>query len=241
LKNIFFASTIIASGVFFPFYQANAHGAKTITSPYVSEGETELELKAGYILEADDHEDGYGGEVAVSHGVTSYWQVEVGLSFEDEGRGHDLEAKSLNLESKFQLAQPGEYFVDPGIKLEYAHSLNGGSDKIGAKFVLAKEIEKFSNVANFEISKEIGDDADSNPGYGFAYGVSYALQENLALGAEWHSDFGNFDKDFNDQDHQIGPVVYGDAFGVEYEVGLLAGVSKHAPDAELKFVVGYEF
>jgi len=72
--------------------------------------------------------------------------------------------------------------------------------------------------------------------------LAYDYSEDFQFGVEWYSDFGDFDDDFDDQGHQFGPVIYGDAFGgLGYEAGILAGVSESAPDALVKVIIGYEF
>lgn len=237
-KTLLSVSTLALVGFSSAAYAS--HAGKTITSPYVEQGAIEMEAKGGYILNGDE-EDSWGSEITAGYGVTSFWEVEAGIVLEDEGRGSDVDAAALVFENKFQLAQPGTFFVDPGLKLEYARSLNGGPDEIGAKFIVAKQLGQFDHVANFSIGREIGEDSSDENEYGFSYGAAYNYRDDLAFGLEWYSDFGNFEEDFEDEGHQIGPVVYGNAFGLEYEAGILAGVSEAAPDAELKLVLGYEF
>jgi hypothetical protein len=145
-------------------------------------------------------------------------------------------------ENKFQLGERGAFWADPGVKVEYEHNLQGGPDEIQAKFLLAKAMGKFSNLANVSISREVGEDSEDEFGYGFSYGLSYEHSEDFAYGLEWYSDFGNFEDDFDDQGHQVGPVVYGDAAGLfEYEAGALIGVSDGAPDALFKLALEKEF
>lgn len=241
MKKITFTSLCFLASTSFYTNVAHAHGAKTVFSPYVSEGTTVVEAKAATAIDSHEHDGAYGGEVAVAHGVTSYWEVAAGVTFADIGRNEDFEAKSLVFENKFQLAPKGEYFVDPAIKIDYAYSVSAGTDRIGAKLILAKDIGKFTNIANFDAGRELGEKADNNTNYTFAYGVSHPLKDDMQIGLEWFSDFGTFDKDFDKQSHQIGPVVNGTINNFYYQVGVLAGVSDKAPDADMKLIVGYAF
>lgn len=234
-------ATLAAIGGIAAAGEAQAHGTKTLFYPYVEEGALEAEAKSIYVVDDEARKDSWGSELSMAYGVTSFWEAELGVTTEDEGRGEDSEFTAIIFENKFQLTEPGALFIDPGVKIEYARSLTGGADEIGAKLLLAKKIDKISAVANFGIAKEIGENSSDDEEYGFGYGMSYEVQDNLALGLEWHSDFGNFDNDFDEQEHQFGPVAYGEAFGVEYEAGVLVGVSRDAPDATLKFALGYEF
>lgn len=240
LKNRLYLCGGLLAVLTFP-YAANA--APTISSPYVSKGETEIEVKGEYKFE-DEHESGdsWGVETKLEYGVTDYWKTEVGVEVEDEGNDEDAEATKLIFENKFQLAPKGALIVDPGLKLEYAHSLQGGADEIEAELLLAKTIGQFSHGAEIGIAHEVGDGSDDDAEYSFNYGVKYNFEEEMAIGVEWYSNFGDFDSDFDEQEHKVGPVVYGEAFeAIEYQAGVLVGVSDEAPDATLKLVLGYEF
>jgi hypothetical protein len=148
----------------------------------------------------------------------------------------------LAFENKFQLATPGTLFVDPGLKLEYKRSLNGGADEVEAQLLLAKSIGKFMNKSEIGIAHEFGDDSDDETSYNFAYGLYYDYTEGFEFGAEWYSDFGDMTDDFDDQGHQFGPVaIFGLGERAELETGALFGVSDSAADVTLKAVLEYEF
>jgi long-subunit fatty acid transport protein len=223
------------------FLPIKVHATKTITSPYVHKGERAVEWKGGYAVD-DDSNDNWKMEAAASYGVTDYWETEFGVAGGDEGDDEDAEFRALIWENKFQLARPGIFWVDPGVKIKYERKLQGDPDEIQAKLLFAKQIGKFSNTANMSIEREVGEDSEDDFGYGFAYGLAYEHSEDLAYGLEWYSDFGNFEDDFDDQGHQVGPVAYGDALGLfEYEAGVLLGLSDAAPDALIKLVAEFEF
>lgn len=183
----------------------------------------------------------WGGELAVHYGVTSFWQTELAAEF--EGSDHeDTEVAALAWKNIFQLAPKGTLFIDPGVMVEYAKSVTGGPDEVIGKLLVAKDLGQFSHLANIGIAREVGDESSNDNEYGFGYGVSYNLNEHLRLGGEWHSDFGDFQGDYDDQSHRAGPVAYGEiTHGVHYEAGVLVGVSDSAPDAEFKAAFEYEF
>ncbi len=238
LKKPIFISAVFM-GVF--FLPVNAWAGKTVFNPYVEKGVVELENKSGYVINDSDIEDSWESEFSAAYGMTDFWESEIGFAIEDGGRGGDTDWAALLFENKFQLAKPGTFFIDPGLKLEYAHALNSGPDEIGAKLLLAKQLGNFSNIANFSIVREIGENSSNDNGYGFSYALAYEYREDLAFGVEWYSDFGNFKDDWDEEGHQIGPVTYGNFAGLEYEAGILAGLSDAAPDAELKLTLGYAF
>lgn len=219
-----------------------AHATKTVTSPYVHKGEAAVEWKGGY--DVNDGEDEWAMEASASYGVTDFWETELGI----EGGGivdEDSDAEALVFENKFQLAPKGALFVDPGIKIEYARNLQGDPDELQAKLLLGKQIGKFSNLANFAIAREIGEDSEDDLDYGFSYSLAYEQTEDFAYGLEWYSGFGTLEDDsdsWDEQTHQVGPVAYGELMeDVGYEAGVLFGVSDSAPDATFKAVLEYEF
>jgi len=219
-----------------------ASATKTVTSPYVHEGEAAVEWKGGYDI--DDGNNEWGMEASVAYGVTSWWETELAVEMADE-HDDDFEAEALVFENKFQLAPKGALWVDPGLKVEYGRNLTGGHDELQAKLLLAKQIGQFSNTTNIAVGREIGEDSDDDLEYGFSYALAYDHSETFAYGLEWYSGFGTFkddSDDFDEQSHQLGPVVYGQfAENIGYEAGVLVGLSEKAPDATIKAVVEYEF
>ena len=237
LKNKAFACALMVS--VFGFTTA-AFAAPTITSPYVSEGEAEVEVKGEYNFNEGD--DSWGTEVSASYGLTRVWEIEVEVEYEDEG-DEEGEFTGVEIENKFQLAPKGQYFVDPGFKLAYAHSLNGGADEVEGVLLLAKTIGDFFNKSEIAVAHEFDHDGeDSETTYHLAYGLYYNYSETFQFGGEFFGDFGDATEKFDDQEHSIGPVAFFElAEGVELETGALIGLTNSAPDATLKAVLEYEF
>lgn len=221
---------------------AFAHGgSKFIHVPHAHKGEFSGKVKNSYLLNDKHHEDSWNSAIVGEYGITDYWQTEVGVIVGDAGRGHDPEAKSIMFENVIRLAQPGEYWIDPGLMLTYTHSIVGTADDIGAKIILSKKFEKWDHAINAGLGREVGEDSSNDTKYNFAYGVNYKLNDKIKIGAEWYSDFGTFKKDFHDQNHQFGPVVSTKILGVGVQAGVLGGVSDHAPNAEAKMSFDFHF
>lgn len=128
------------------------------------------------------------------------------------------------------------------MKLEYGHSTNGGVDEVGAELLLAKSHGAFSHVANLELGTEVDDDSSDRAEYGLSWKTKYQYTELFSPGIEYYGSYGDSTVDSDDQSHLLGPVAYGDLIeGVEYEAGVLAGLSDGSPDATLKLNLEYEF
>lgn len=233
LKNIAF----VILTAFVCLYAMPALATKTVTSPYVTKGRATVEWRGGLETD-DDDEDVFKTRNQFAYGFTDFYEAKISVDTRDDDGGT---FSDVDLENKFQLLPKGEYFVDLGLRLDYARSVNGGADEIGTKILLGKQTGKFAHLLNLEAGREVGEDSSDEWAYGFSYGVSYPVMDNFSIGGEWYSDFGDFEEDFDDQDHLVGPVVYGTAYGLKYQAGVLAGVSEAAPDATLKATVGYSF
>lgn len=238
------AAIIIGLAAGLTLAPGTAHAVKTVTSPYVEKGEFEVESKTAYEFDEEDDVDGSWEQVfAVGYGVTDFWKTEIEGEFEHDGEdGGNTNFEKLEWENTFQLTQPGEYFVDVGAKLVYAHAIqDDGADAIEGKLLLAKDTGKFTHIANIGIEREVGDNSSDETEYSAAWSTSYRYSPMFEPGIEIYSEFGDFDNDFDEQGHSIGPVAYGKLFdNIGYDTGVLFGVSDAAPDVELKAVLEYE-
>lgn len=224
-----------------------AHATKKVYSPYVEQGEFEIEWRGGYTTD-DDNASKDGAEkykAAVGYGFTDKWFSEFYAEMEKSGvNGSDYEFTALEWENRFQLTEPGAHWLDAGLYTAYEVSLeDGGADKAEVKLLLAKEVGKFQNLANIILEKELGHNSSEGTEFGIAWSTRYRHSPYFEPGVEVHSNFGpiNESEPFDDQKHQIGPVVYGELpAGFKYDIGYLFGVSEAAPDGEAKWIIEYE-
>lgn len=235
-----FTSLAVAALCFLIITAVPAYATKTVTSPYVTKGKATVEWRGGYEEHHGD-DDTWKTRNQFSYGFTEFWDLKVSADIRRD-EGEDTEFTDVDFENKFQLLPKGQYFIDLGLRLDYTRSLNGGADGIGTKILLAKKTGELSHIVNLEAGREVGEDSADDWEYGLSYSGSYPLNENIALGGEWYSDFGGFDNDYSEQDHRVGPVLYGTAFrAVKYQAGVLAGVSEAAPDVTFKTTINYSF
>lgn len=226
-------------------FSAGANATKNVTSPYVTKGELEMESKTGITHDDDDEsQDGaWTQKAAVAYGFTDRLQLEVEGEIENEGDDDNTEFTAFALEGKVQMTERGEYWLDVGLKGEYEINTNDGADKIEAKLLLAKDTGKFGHMANIIVEREVGEDSNDETEVGFAWSSRYHYKAEFEPGIEIHSGFGDISEseDFNNQDHRIGPVVYGRLGAFKYDVGYLFGVSEDAPDGTFKAIMEYEW
>jgi hypothetical protein len=205
-----------------------------------------MEWRGGYDLDDDDAIDGtQKNKFALGYGLTDIWFSELYAEVEKSGAaGSDYEFAAVEWENRFQIFEPGERLLDLGLYTAYKVALEEDSpDKAEVKLLLAKNVGSFTHYANLILEKEVGAHAEEGTEAGIAWSTRYRYQPWMEPGFEIHSDFGALSesKPYDEQKHQIGPVVYGALpGGFVYDVGYLFGVSDAAPDGEFKWILEYE-
>ena len=226
-------------------WSTSAFATKTVTSPYVTKGELEVEWKGSVTHDDDNSEDDGAWEQAaeIAYGVTDRVQIELESKIKNKGDEDNTSLTAVKLESKAQLTERGQYWVDVGVKGEYEFNTNDGADKVELKLVMAKDIGQFTHMANLNLEREVGSDADNETEAGLAWGSRYRYNQYFEPGVELYSEFGPISdfNDTNDQEHLLGPVVYGKLGHVKYQVGYLAGLTDGSPDGLAKATLEYEW
>ena len=143
--------------------------------------------------------------------------------------------------------EPGQYWLDAGLYLEYEASQEVGvNDKLEGKLLLEKSSGRYVNTANIVLAHEIGAGASNATEFELAWRTKYLLNKSFEPAIEFYGSYGELDiTPTTLQDHRIGPVVsgsfatsHGNKLG--YELGYLFGISAEAPGGTLKFVLEYE-
>jgi high-affinity iron transporter len=221
----------------------SANATKKVYNPYVEKGELEIEARYGYAIDDDGDVDGeWKQKYAVGYGVTDFWFTEFYGKWEKKGdSGADIEFTAIEWENKFQLTNPGEYWADFGGILEYVHNTDGGADKVEVKGLVAKDVGKFSHTVNVIVERELGEKSSGDTEFGTAFNSRYRYSPQFEPGIEMYNSFGDFEGDFDDHKHMIGPVAQGKILGnVGYDAGVLFGISDAASDATVKLILEYE-
>ncbi len=223
---------------------ADARATKTVSSPSVTKGETELEWRGSYTHDDDsDSRDGAWKQRAMtSYGFTESLMVEFAADLERPGNG-GTEYSATKLDFKYEILERGKAWIDLGVKGGYTHSATSSPDKVELKLLAAKDMGNFSHRANIGLERDIGDDADNVYEGTFSWSSRYKASDAIQPGIELYSNVGDISEssDFDDQSHQLGPVLYGKAGIFNYEAGYLVGLTDASSDGEAKAVVEYKF
>ena len=230
-----------------------AYADKHVYSPIVEKGELEIETTGVY--DRDHSKEKNAAQEyknAIGYGVTDRWATELYGEFErllqenEDGGVNFSSVKFTHLEweNRFQLTEQGQCWLDAGIYFAYEIPVRAKDPgKIEGKVLLEKSTEKFTHTTNLIFSKEVGGGATEQTSAGFAWSSRYRLSKNFQPGVEYWIDFGEIRRklSYNEQNHQVGPAFYGYLMPhVKYDVGYLFGISKAAPEGELKWILEYE-
>jgi high-affinity iron transporter len=226
-----------------------AFAEKQVFEPYAEQGELEVETTGIYDLDHSKSKNAVQEyKNAVGYGVNSFWHTE--LEVETEAVPTDdaispVKATHMEWENIFQLAEKGQYWLDPGVYLAYeAPLINKEVGQFEVKILLEKDFQKISNVLNISFNKEVGGGADPHTDGGMSWSTRYRLSQYFEPGFEYYNDFSaiTHQLDYDQQSHQVGPCFYGHIFNhIKYDIGYLFGLSDAAPKGELKWVIEYEF
>jgi hypothetical protein len=212
-----------------------------VYSPYVTDGQTEVELRGHQQYDGDpslDTERAY--TVALAHSFTPWWHAEVYLGSYGREPGAANTLEGYEFENIFQLSTQGEYWADLGFIASYDYNVLPGEPGV-VEFgpLFEKHVGHFTHRLNLIWEKQVGGGAEGKYEFRTTYAGIYDLNTHLSPALEAYYRPA-------DDSRQIGPAVYseiptagGDEF--EFSAALLLGLNRGAPDRTLVFRVEYEF
>jgi hypothetical protein len=223
---------------------AEADNDYIVYSPYITQGQSEVEMYGFAYQDARASLDGTRGyNISVSHAVTSWWKPELYIGQFNRDPGQAMHPSGYEFENNFQLTERGEYWADMGFQASYV--FNKQPD-LANRVEFGPLFEKWSGHVNQRLNliweKDLGGAASDKYVLRSAYSVSYKMnfdRSSVSPGLEYYNRPG-------DNAHQIGPVIYGELRSengdeVEYSVGTVYGINQGAPTRTLLLRVGYEF
>ena len=193
-----------------------------------------------------DDDDSFGNELELEYGVNDWLGVKLAhVMGGHEGEDYDWYTGG-EVAVKFELLQEGEYRPATSIQTSYDwHAQSEHPENIGVMGIFRKNIGPTNNLLNVKLSHNIGENSEGGIDFDAAARSVYEFSHDYAIGAEYFGEFGQIDdmEEFNQQGHQLGPIVTFAPFENVHMHGSLAylfGISEEAPDGTLKLEVGFE-
>ncbi|MFL5288706.1 MAG: hypothetical protein ACJ8AW_49080 [Rhodopila sp.] len=231
-----------------------AHAELKVRMPTVTWREIEFEhnglVTFGRKGSKFDRAQSYTNELA--YGVTPWWQVEFESALVS-GAGTTLRSEAFAFENTFQLTEPGEYWFNWGLFVEFEHGTTPGSTNA---FTFGPLIQREQNLfglrtlhtINLFLSRDVGANASRATPFSYAWQSVALLHPLFNPGFELHGgipDLGNAGR-YNQQFHMIGPVITGahnlgnHRGTLRYEVGYQFGLTSNSPTGAVRWRLEYE-
>jgi hypothetical protein len=247
--SLAFAAAILA----FAISPARADiGELRVYSPIIETGVAELEYRGARTIDSDSSKNGAEiQKVSLGYAPTSWWFAEVYGNWARDPGG-SLHFDGTEWESFFQLTEPGEYWANFGVFLEYERVANRRTDS--DEFAIGPMIEHdFGPITanlNLVLTRQLGPVIEQR-----GIGLRYALQSRWRLmpafqpALQFFGDVGSISHltPIREHEHLIGPGAVGKfALGfmpgnVEYDVAYLFGITRDSPSGVIKLILEYEF
>ncbi len=223
---------------------ANADNDFIVYSPYVVQGQSEVEVYGFNSQDGRSDLNGASGyNISVAHAVTSWWKPELYVGEFNRDPGGTTHPSGYEFENTFQLTNRGEYWADVGFLASYAHNKLPGITSV-AEFgpLLEKMSGHIDQRLNLIWEKQVGGGASGAYTFRSAYSISYNINSGMATyspGIEAYYRPG-------DNAYQVGPVFSGElrtdkGSELEYSIGVVFGINPGAPDKTLLARLEYEF
>lgn len=228
-----------------------ARADQQVREPIVTLGEWELELNGSQTW---DRRDDVGGAqshtVALGYSPTDYLRAEIEGELEAEP-GQNLRLAARTLETTWQLAEPGEYWITPGIFAELSNGIGGPNS---ATYGLLAQTDtrgwgshRTVHTLNLFLSQDFGPNQDGRAGAEFAWQSRLVLRPWLQPGIEIYSEIEDWRETggLARAAWQAGPVIAGTIKPLpigrlRYELGYLAAMGHEAAHDTLRWKIEYE-
>jgi hypothetical protein len=217
-----------------------------IYSPNVEQGEVSLEYNGSRTFDTRDvnKNDAQEHELALEYGATDRMMLETSAGFTKDPGDH-IHVDHIEGEGRFQFFEQGENWIDTGLLVAYDYAVqNEEANSLETKLLLLKDVGMFTATANLGFEQDVGHySASGGPDYVGLWNVRYRDSEYFQPGLEMQSDLGQYHSlsHFRDQEHYLGPAVYGRLFGhLKYQVGYYWGISEAASQNAARALLEYE-
>ncbi len=122
-------------------------------------------------------------QLELETGITDRWDVAV-YGVARQLRGEDVEFEAVKLESRFALAAPGTWLVDPVVYVELQKTfVEDRPFSVEEKLILAKDLGRLNVSLNLAGEQEFAG-GEVEPEWSYALGSSWELVPAFRLGAE---------------------------------------------------------
>lgn len=216
---------------------ADGNVVNKVYHPYVDALEKELEYRSIF----QDHKPINGDSkqlhlLSLGRSIGDNWFAELNLAGA-KNRHDRFDLNAYELELKWQLTEQGEYSADWGMLFEYERKPGQDYQEMVVGVLAEKELGRWSGTANLLFINERGDDTGDEFETAFAMQARYRKSRSFEPAMEFY---------VGQNSMAIGPAILGSALvgvrkSINWEAGLMFGVTNVSPDATLRLLLEFEF
>jgi len=217
-----------------------------VALPTVEYGEREIELRIGTAGGEDGGPRASAASIAFGYGVTPWWATEIYGKWHRDG---STSFDAIEWENRFQLTEPGQYFVDLGLLMEIERPRDraeGYELRIGP--LLQKDVGPVQTNFNVLLERHYRSSEPEVTELGYQWQVKYRWRETFEFGAQGFGDVGKWNDwaSAHAQEHIAGPAIFGKfklggRQAIKYDAAVLFKLSDAAPRQTLRAQIEYEF
>jgi hypothetical protein len=200
----------------------------------IAPGEAEIEF---YQTSKLDRVDSWEYRIEIEHGLTPRWDFSVYQIFAQK-ENEAFKWDAFQLRTRYRLAEPGRFFLDPLIYVEYRRKLDlSEPNKLEAKLILARDFDRINLAVNpvYEFFFAPGEPVHE---IGLDLGLSYEFSYRFSAGFESTSRLELVKGGDNETSSYFGPTLSLASGRVFYTVGYAYGLTDDSNDARVRFLMG---
>lgn len=223
--------------------QAIAASTSGVPGPVVNSDDRSLLYRFAYSPSDDDDNipRRIRHRIHYQHALNEDFRLRVISQFGDTGNDMQFEYAGAELLWHFKKRNAGKW--DSALRLDFRNR-RGGRQIYGVDWANQWKINnKWQARAALLLAWQSGDNTSSGTKVSTRFNALYKMQNGHKIGIEMFNSYGRYGDsgNFDDQSHQIGPVLSGKINGYKYQLGYLNGVSDSASDHDLRLWIGKSF
>ena len=235
------ALTAIALMTLPAFAMANT---STVFSPEVKAGTQALEYRTSYFPSDGDRDKVFSHRLHYQHAFDDTWRLRlIGQQRSVDGESLDYRYTRLELQQQYQESEDAGW--DAAFRYELQISDESDSPhRVRLVWTAKTDIDDYWQLrTNLITGREFGEEDGNGLLLEVRGQATYKLAGGHRLGLEFFSDLNRTTDigGFDDQEHQLGPVLKGKFGELKYNAGYLYGLSDSVRDHNFRLIFTWDF
>lgn len=222
----------------------NSQSANTsgVHGPVVDANDRSMQYRFAFEPGEDGASDRTAHRFHYQHSLNESFRARIITQFRDQG--DDLEYDYLRAELLWHFKPRETGIWDSGVRFDIRTRKGSRPELFSVNWTNQWNLSPKWRLRGILIGGwEFGGTAEGGTLLDARSSLTYKMDNGHRIGIESFSEFGKISDmgSFNEQEHQIGPVLSGKVAGFSYQLGYLAGASDAASKHDVRFWLGKSF